>query len=254
MTELIGVMTALLFSPLLFAMLLAAGIWLAAAGRRKASLWLLSAATVLLLAFSTGAASRLLLRPLEDRYPPWSGEARGVDVVVVLGGGVREAAPDEGGRSAPSDVALTRLVAGLSLSRRLGTPLVVSGGLTWQAGDGETEADVAARVLERLGLPASMVIREGKSRTTWENALGVARLVAANRFRRVALVTSAWHMPRAMLAFRRAGIDCVPAPTGYLAGRRALGPRDFMPGFQSLQESALALREYLGLLDYSLRR
>ncbi len=261
MTGIIGVMTALLLSPLLLALLLAAGIWLGAAGRKKLSLWVLTATTVLLLAFSTEVASSLLLRPLESRYPPWPANAPRVDAVVVLGSGIREAAPDEGGRAALDQTALTRLVAGFSLSRSLGVPIIVSGGRTWREGGSETEADVAARVLGRLGMPAGMVMREGKSTTTWENAREVARLIAGNNstgyrgsIRRVALVTSAWHMPRAMLAFQRAGVECIPAPTGYLTEGRSLRVRDFLPGFPSLQDSALALREYLGLLSYAARR
>jgi uncharacterized SAM-binding protein YcdF (DUF218 family) len=252
MTGIIGVLAALLISPLLLVLLFAAGIWLGAAGRRKASLWLLIAATVLLLVFSTGAGSRLLLEPLEGRHPPWPGDAPRVDAVVVLGAGVREGAPDEGGRAALDEVALVRLVAAFTLSRALDVPLIVSGGITWH--QGETEADVSARMLDRLGLPASMVIREGKSTTTWENAREVARVVAARKIGRVALVTSAWHMPRAMLSFRRSGIDCIPAPTGYLTDDRRLRIRDLIPSFQALHDSALAMREYLGILAYALRR
>jgi uncharacterized SAM-binding protein YcdF (DUF218 family) len=99
-----------------------------------------------------------------------------------------------------------------------------------------------------------MVIREGKSTTTWENAREVARILSERKLSRVALVTSAWHMPRAMLAFARAGIHAVPAPTGYLTGDARLTPSDFLPGFEPLDNSATAIREYIGLAVYAARR
>jgi len=254
MTAFIGIMTSLFLSPLLFALLLAAGVLLGALGRRRASLLVTGGTTVLLLAFSTGAVSGLLLRPLEYRYPPWRGDETRVDAVVVLGGGMRAGSPDEEGRAALDPTALARVVAGFSLARRIGVPIIVSGGTTWLEAGAGSEADAAARVLERLGLPASMLVREGKSMTTWENAREVSRLLGGGASRRVALVTSAWHMPRAMLAFKRAGITAVPAPTGYLTEGRGLRLSDLVPGFASLQDTFLALREYLGILAYAARR
>jgi uncharacterized SAM-binding protein YcdF (DUF218 family) len=254
MTVLAGVLTSLLISPLSVSVLLGVGVLLGALRRRRASLILVSSTTALVLLLSTGAVSSLLLRPLEHSYPPWPAAGAKVDAVVVLGSGVRQGAPDEAGRSALDEVGLVRLVEGFTLSQQLGVPIIVSGGSPWREGGGETEADTAARVLERLGVPASRVIREGKSRTTWENADEVSRVAADRGFRTLALVTSAWHMPRAMLAFRRAGVRSIPAPTGFLTEGRALMARDFLPGFPSLQASALALREYLGILDYSARR
>jgi uncharacterized SAM-binding protein YcdF (DUF218 family) len=254
MTALSGFVTSLLISPLSPALLIGVGILLGALGRKKASLILVSLTTVLLLLLSTGAVSTLLLRPLEYRYPPWPAAGAKVDAVVVLGSGVRQGAPDEAGRSALDDVGLARLVEGFTLSQALGVPIIVSGGSTWREGGGETEADAAARVLERLGMPSSRVIREGKSTTTWENAREVSLIAAARGFHTLALVTSAWHMPRAALAFRRAGARSIPVPTGHLTEGRSLLARDLLPGFSSLQDSALALREYLGILAYSARR
>ena len=254
MTVLIGALTSLLISPLCLALLLCLGVVLGALGRKKASLILVSCTAIVVLILSTGAVSTLLLRPLEYRYPPWPAAGPKVDAVVVLGSGVRQGAPDQSGRSALDEVGLVRLVGAFTLVQRLGVPVIVSGGSSWREAGGETEADTASRVLERLGMPQSGIIREGQSTTTWENAREVSRIAAGRGYRTLAIVTSAWHMPRAMLAFRRAGIQGVPAPTGYLTEGRALLPRDLLPSFSALQESALALREYLGILDYAVRR
>ncbi len=250
----VGVFTDLLLSPLPFVLALVAAAVLGSAGRRRAALWTAGATAAVLLVFSTGVVSMALLRPLERRYPAFPDGAPAVDAVVVLGSGVVEGSPAEGGGPALDSTGLARVVAGYMLAERLHVPIVVSGGRTWRDGGTETEAEVAARLLGGLGMPAAMIRTEGKSTTTWENARGVAGLLAGTGMRRVALVTSAWHMPRAMLAFQRAGLACVAAPTASLAAGRGVRVRDVMPGFGSLRDSAIALREYLGILSYSLRR
>ena len=97
-------------------------------------------------------------------------------------------------------------------------------------------------------------MKEDKSRTTWENAREVAGVLAARKIARVALVTSAYHMPRAMLAFSRAGISCVPAPTDYRVSRGKISLAAALPSFASLSASFASLREYLGLIQYRVRR
>jgi uncharacterized SAM-binding protein YcdF (DUF218 family) len=250
MVVLSAVITALLLSPVVFVLALAAAVVLTVLQRRRASIWLLSVTLVVLLAFSTGPVRSLLMRPLEYRYPPFPVAPPSVGAVVVLGGGVIDGAPDEGGSAALSEEATKRVVYGLRLYRSLGVPIVVSGGRVWNRA-GESEADTAATLLARLGVPEGIVIREGKSRTTWENARNVAQVLARRGIVRVALVTSAYHMPRAMLAFTRAGVTCVAAPTDY---RPLLRSADFLPNFTALGASFTALREYAGIIQYRLRR
>jgi uncharacterized SAM-binding protein YcdF (DUF218 family) len=251
MVVLSAVVTTLFLSPVLFVLLSAAGILLLALHKRRAAIWVLSATSVVLLALSTGSARDLLMRPLERRYAPFPVDPPPVGAIVVLGGGVMDGAPDEGGAAALSQEALKRVVYGLRLYRGLGVPIVVSGGRVWGRG-GETEADAAAILLARLGVPEGVAIREGESRTTWENAREVAKILAAMKIARVALVTSAYHMPRAMLAFSRAGISCVAAPTDYRTGTGRLVAA--LPTFGALGASFTSLREYLGILQYRARR
>jgi uncharacterized SAM-binding protein YcdF (DUF218 family) len=253
MVVLSAVITTLLLSPLLFVVLCAVGVFLVGIGKRRAAVWLLSATLVALLALSTGSAHNLLMGPLERRYPPFPVDPPPVGAIVVLGSGVVDGSPDEGGAAALSSEALKRVVYGLRLYRGLGVPIVVSGGRVWNTG-GESEADTAATLLARLGVPEGIVIRERDSRTTWENARDVAKVLAERKISRVALVTSAYHMPRAMLAFSRAGISCVAAPTDYraVAAHEPLG--GLMPSFVSLGGSFTSLREYVGIIQYRARR
>jgi uncharacterized SAM-binding protein YcdF (DUF218 family) len=245
--------TTAFLSPVVFALLLAVAIALVASRKRVAALWLLGATLFCLLALSTSPVRDALLRPLEQRYPAFPSVAPGVDAIVVLGGGVLDGAPDEGGRASLSAESLKRVAYGYTLFRSFGVPVIVSGGRVWK-GAGQTEAEVASTALVRLGAPPALVIMEGNSRTTWENAREVSLILRARGARRIALVTSAYHMPRAMLAFRRFEVPCIPAPTDYKVRYGATAFVESLPRFQCLTDSFTAMREYAGIVQYAARR
>jgi len=253
MVVLSAVINGLLLSPVPLVLLLVAAAVLA--GRRffRVGAALAAAAAALLLLLASGPVRDLLIAPLENRYPSVSLEAPpAFESIVVLGGGTHRQSPDQAGRSALTPESLARLVHGFALHRRTGARLIVSGGVVWNESGAEPEADVARRALLMMGVPENAVLREAESRTTWENARRVSAMLAPGKV--IALVTSASHMPRAMLAFRRAGIACLPAPTDYRATRGRRIAADFIPSFDVLSESFRALREYAGLALYAVRR
>jgi uncharacterized SAM-binding protein YcdF (DUF218 family) len=90
--------------------------------------------------------------------------------------------------------------------------VIASGGKVWF---GVSEAEAFGAVLIDLGVPAESVLRERRSLTTRGNARYVAELSHERGFRKVGIVTSDWHMPRALAAFARFGIavEACPAPT-----------------------------------------
>jgi len=248
-----GIVTGVLLSPLLFVLLLAAGILLVVLQKRKAALWLLGSSTALLLLLSLAVVSDSVLRPLERKWPAFPASPPTVDAIVVLGGGVRQGAADEPAGGSLTEESRARVLYAAILSRRLGVPVIVSGGETWAERFGRSEAEVGAAMLVSLGVPAANIIQEGKSRTTRENAAETAKIIRGRRMSRVALVTSAVHMPRAMRAFAWEGISCVPAPTNYRSRAGYPGLIDFLPSFRSLQDSFDAFREYCGIFLYALR-
>jgi uncharacterized SAM-binding protein YcdF (DUF218 family) len=244
------VVTALL-SPLAFVVLFVAGAVLLSARRRAAGWIVLGLSLAAFLALATEPGRDLLVRPLEDRWPPLDlADLPRFDAVVVLGAGTQDAAPDEAGAGAPAPEAARRLAWAAGLARAAGVPLVVSGGMAWDRG-GEPESRAARRLLERLGVPSTSIVEEPASRDTWENARNTAALLGRGAV--VALVTSAYHLPRATLAFTAAGVPCVPAPTDYRARRLPYDALGLLPSFRCLSESFLALREYAGLAWYRLR-
>lgn len=248
-----AVITTLFLSPLLFILVIAAGALLAARGRKRAGRAAMGAAALVLLLASIEPVHDALLLPLENRYPalPLERTAR-YDAVIVLGGGIIDRSAELGGHASLFPESLKRLAYGIMLARRGDTPLFVSGGRVW-ARNVESEAEAAQRTAAELGFPSAMIRVEDKSRTTWENAGNLAPLLHAAGVSHAALVTSAYHMPRSVLAFSKAGISVVPAPTDYKTDRARYDLRSFLPSFQTLAESFQAVREYLGLVQYRIR-
>ncbi len=220
--------------------------------RRGWGLALLLAASLALLLLSLEPVAGALTRPLEDRYPPLAidrARAFAPEAVVVLSGGVVPDSPEEAGRGSPAAGYLKRLLYGAEIARELGLPLVISGG----AAPGETVPEAAAglRALSEAGLRPGRVLLEEHSQDTWENAADVARQFP---FKRVILVTSAYHLPRAMYAFARHRLAAFPAPADYRAARGGYAATAYLPSAGSLDLSFVAIHEELGLLFYRARR
>ncbi len=233
-----------LAAPLVLALLVAV---VAAAfrmrGRRRIAGWLWGSAAAVVYLGAIGPVGDALLGPLEREYPPLRDRSLpAVGYVVVLGSGYEPrdgipvtAALDEDG--------LVRIVEGVRLMRRLGAVrLVVSGGAP---PGGTPPAFGYAKLARGLGVDdASLVVLSGSLDTSAE-ARSVAALLGAAPF---ILVTSAYHMPRAMRLMERAGAHPFPAPTGQLVNESAnVGWGSFLPTSGGLGRTERALHEYLGL-------
>ena len=237
---------------LFFLLLVALALWLLRRRRDRPSGIVALTVAVLLYLFSTPAMGELLIRPLEGAFPPpAAGEACWGDAIVVLGGGAQSSSPAEGGEPALSAESTSRLVYGVRLAREMPLPLVFTGGRAMGRQDRPSEAEAAARVARSLGIPEERLLLEEQSRTTWENALYVSREFDVTA---PLLVTSAWHMPRAVYSFRRHGMDPVPAPTAYRSDPAPPVATDFLPSSGGFETSSRALHEYLGLLYYRISR
>jgi len=80
------------------------------------------------------------------------------------------------------------------------------------------------------------------------------RLLDKRKVKRILLVTSAIHMPRALATFRTLGITAIPSPTDYLeVDRKNFEIKDFLPNIDALGDTSLAVREYLGIMAYRWR-
>jgi uncharacterized SAM-binding protein YcdF (DUF218 family) len=233
-------------SPLLLALL-----GLLMAGRRRGGLALTTLALLALWLLSCHGTAVWLARHALPQFAPTSAaqlKAAKAQAIVILGGGLLPGAPEYGGAPQPAAPTAARLRYGVWLARQSGLPVAFSGGTGWAANGMQpaAEADVAAQVaLQDYGVKLRW--RESTSRDTWENARFTAALLQREGVQRIALVTDAWHMPRSVAAFERAGFAVTPAPTGFILPLEH-EMLQWLPSGQGLHNTRLVLRECLGLL------
>ncbi|HEV2518249.1 MAG TPA: YdcF family protein [Devosia sp.] len=241
----------LLVQPLsLVVLLLVAGLALSWLRRRWISRVLLGLALLLLFICCFTTFGYVLITPLEQRFERPAEPAR-IDGIVVLGGGLDgEVNSVRGGyelnRSGDRFVEALRLALIHPNAR-----IVIAGGpaaLVQQ----EPEARAGERLFEAFGVAADRILLDDQSRNTEENAQFAKQLAGATEGQTWLLVTSAFHMPRAVGLFRKADFPVVPWPADYLASG-AEGVRikpDQSP--ENMAVSSIALREWAGLLGYYL--
>ncbi len=203
---------------------------------------------------STPAISTNLMAGLE-RYvfvTPEEILAAKTEAIVVLGGDLYEEGPEYGGDTIKGEL-LERVRYAAWLQKRTNLPIIVSGGNMDKTKP--SEAKLAGQVLkEEFG--CQVLATEDQSKTTWENAQNTKGVLAANGIKKVALVTHAWHMPRAMRVFTQHGIDAIAAPTIFSNGKQNSSDdmaRNWLPSSIALRTSYLALHEYLGMAWYQIK-
>ncbi len=213
----------------------------------------LAATTLILLALAAfSPLGNLLLYPLEARFPAWDPSRGAPDGIVVLGGSVDTDL--SAAHHTPVVLhAADRFFAPAELARRYpNARIVFTGGTSNLISTDAKEADYSAPILETLGISKERLILERDSRNTWENAIFTKKLVAPKPGERWLLITSAFHMPRAMGIFRKAGFDVEAYPVDWRTG----GPDDVLSftnnGADGLDRTNVAVREWIGLLAYRL--
>ncbi|PRY70733.1 YdcF family protein [Halomonas ventosae] len=237
----------LLLPPVINALLILAGLALGA--RRLSGGLLVILGLGGLLALSTPLASHVLRQGLEP--PPLASPAqlRQAQAIVILGGGRDYAAPEFGWGDAPSNASWRRLAYGAYLHRETRLPILVSGGRVHDEHSAEASL-MAAALREVFEVPVRWM--EGRSRSTAENARHTAEMLGGEGIGHVALVSQAWHLPRAVAEFERAGLAVTAAPTEF-ASAPPPGVHAMIPRAYHLHQSTRALHEWLGRAELALR-
>lgn len=239
-----------LATPLFWAIALVA-IALVAVNRRVARVatWAVSAALLVLYVFSVEPVANALLRGLESsaRRVTHEAPATPYDAVIVLGGFVNQG-PD----SPDYTEGVDRLLSAYDELRsgRARHVLLCGGRLTRDTPSAESA--VLERQLEAWGIAPDRIVIDDRSRNTRQNAVEAARIVHEKGWKRLLLVTSAFHFQRAAGCFRRVGLTFDALPVDFRSYDPGRFSGSWMPRVDSLAESTMSIREYVGRIVYSL--
>lgn len=211
---------------------------------------LVIASVLLLVVCGLSPLGTLLLYPLEQRFPPWDAGRGAPDGIIVLGASIEADLSVAHGtpvvRGAPD-----RIISAAALALRYPNARVVfSGGSANVISSDAREADFAGAIFESLGVAKSRLIMERRSRNTVENAQFSKVLVAPKDGERWLLVTSAFHMPRSVGLFRKAGFAVEPYPVDWRVGGRGDLLSFTNVAADGLGRTDLGVREWVGLVTY----
>ena len=236
-------------STLVLLLLLLAFVLLLIRRRRGAGLSLLMALALVFLG-SSPLVSNMYYRH-ERQYPPTPiAQSPTADAIVLLAGDVSIPIPPR----VESQVRGNRSIHTLRLYRAGKAPLIiVTGGNVFPQEGLRPESAYTAGLLEEWGVPQSAIIFEGNSRNTRENALETSRLLKNRQLNRVLLVTSAFHMPRALATFRGVGIDAIPSPSSISAELAQPTLLNWIPSLNGLATMQSVMHEKIGIFVYRIR-
>ena len=247
----------LIFNKLLPVFLLPTGIVallvLLALWRKKR--WPLVLALVVLYLGSIPFVGNRLIGWVESRYPAVAlHQVEPADAVVVLGGIL---GPRAGEGLVPNFLDTSeRFEAGIALLQAGKAPALIFTGarMSWQ-NTTSTEGDELRRLAIARGVAAEKIRVTREIVNTAGEAAATAELMKAHGWKRVILVTTGWHMPRAAWQFQKAGVDCSLFPVDFrFDPAREVGAVDFVPRGEAWQMTETALRECYGYLFYRLFR
>ena len=222
-------------------------------GLLRRNRWPFIAALAVLYISSMPVVGTWLTHRIESRYPAVPiAQAETADAIVPLGG-IFGAATCDGCLSNMGEAG-ERLEAGIVLWQQKKAPwLVFTGGRIPWSKQLEVEGEASKRAAVARGIPADKVLVTGEVGNTLDEAHAVAKLMRERGWRKIILVTSAWHMPRSAHLFRKAGVDFVPFPVDFQTGPNATTTLlDFLPRAEGLQRTESVLREWYGILFYAL--
>jgi len=220
--------------------------------KKVSAITLLTALGLYLLSLQPVAS--LLIAPLEGSYKvPPPERLKSCQALVVLGGGVKVKAPFLELKNDLSEDAFKRLVGAYKLYQMKERPIVVSG---YSVRDKVSEAQIMKSLLIYLGVKASDIYTDDRSRDTYENALFTKRILKELKASNFCLITSAYHTPRSVYLFQKVGFkkeQIVPVPVDFKASHSPFTVYKLLPTAYWLNVSAKALKEYFGLLYYKMR-
>lgn len=174
--------------------------------------------TLIFYLLCTGFVAERLMGQLEKIYsPPEKIEETGADVIVLLGGGAIRDIKDVDGEGVLCASSSSRLLTAVRLQKKFNLPILLSGGQVYS--DSASEALIYKRVLKSLGVPEDKILVEKESINTTQNAIFSAEILREKNLHHPIIVTSAFHMKRAVLNFSNQGFEAIPYPTDFIVSQ-----------------------------------
>jgi len=234
---------------LVFLTLLAlGGVW----QRRKTGKYAATAALAGLFLWGWGPTTWLLCGTLEWWFPVTAVPGQEAEAIVVLSGGARPPNASQPEAVPLPDTYLRSVHAAWLYKHWRPLPVIASGGAQNSGGERVILADVMRGILEKEGVPGSMIWTETKSHSTYENAVYTAEVLRRRNIRKIVLVTEGYHMLRAAKCFRRQGLEVVPAACSYRYLQFTGRWQQFIPAPEMMLFNDDCLHEWVGLLWYSI--
>jgi uncharacterized SAM-binding protein YcdF (DUF218 family) len=220
----------------------------------------ISLSLAILLLCGNAWVAKYMVRSLEWQNIP-SSQIPKAEAIVVLGGGTKSATWPR--PTVDLGEAGDRIIYAAQLYFQKKAPIIIlsAGRIDWR-GSGSPESADMATILTSIGVPSEVIIQEPDSLNTYQNAVNVRKILAERQIKKVLLITSAMHSPRALKIFQRQGIDVIPTPTDFLVSQDDLQeltntPKsailNLLPDTDNLHQFTVALKEYLGIFIYWLR-
>jgi uncharacterized SAM-binding protein YcdF (DUF218 family) len=221
----------------------------AALRHRRAGRWLLAVGLAGLVLTALPVVSGSLIWALEAGVPALSVPDAPPQAIVILSAEQRPVWTDDTITWRAGPLTLQREAAGAALARRTHLPVLVSGGVL-RPDAPSLASTMAASLRDDFAMPVRW--QEDASVDTWQNARFSAALLRAQGVTRVYVVTHAWHMRRALVAFRRAGLAAVAAPV-QIDAVPEWRASSFVPSVHAWQETYWAVHELVGWAWYDIR-
>lgn len=237
-------LTSFFLPPGLIIALIAAAIFIR---NRHVSRIILIAAMLILYGLSIKPVDEALLIPLEDSVGVMHSIPKNAHAIIVLGGGNYQYPS-----TSPSPDSAKRVDEAVRIRRFVMLPIILSGGKS-PYHNAASDSKAMSKQLALFGI-THMVYSENKSLNTYQNAVYTAILLKKLQIAQpVILVTSAYHMERSVLSFKKAGIRVIPDPVDFHTDRRKFTLYNLLPSMGHLANSFRAIHEYIGLLYYSFK-
>jgi uncharacterized SAM-binding protein YcdF (DUF218 family) len=214
---------------------------------------LITAALVLLFLCGVKTLPDALLAPLESSAPEVAADAdlSGYAGIVVLGGALESGRFSQYHQQPLLNASAERMTMAVTLWRRHPQlRIVFTGGEGEFFGSGPSEAERAQQFFDSMGVPRSALTLETRSQNTYENALFTSKLQGLDAQKPWLLMTSAWHMPRALGTFKKTGWNVTPYPVDFRTG--GITPLSTFNLGEGAERWELLLHELLGIAAYRL--